>query len=207
MTNQATPRYEFRSFGQDFQQTHYLMSRLSVPVDERLWCRKSEEVYIVSDFNDLSNIKIRDGKLEIKKLEKKVDGFELWAPAYEEEFPLQVNSITEVIFPSLEIKAPVLLKDTYNINEFLELIRNHPYLLSVRVKKQRHAYYIHNTICEFVDILINGAKVFSIAAESTECNVIKETLSLLNMDDYENINYIKAIKRITGLSSGKLANE
>jgi hypothetical protein len=36
---------------------------------------------------------------------------------------------------------------------------------------------------------------------------LQATIGMLEMDEMENINYLQAIKRITGLSHGTLANE
>ena len=37
----SKPRFEFRTFGRDFSESAYLMSRLSVPVPEKVWERHS----------------------------------------------------------------------------------------------------------------------------------------------------------------------
>jgi hypothetical protein len=58
----SRPRFEFRSFGQDFETAAWRMARLSIPVPETVWERHSAEVYIVSRTNDVNNTKIRNGK-------------------------------------------------------------------------------------------------------------------------------------------------
>jgi hypothetical protein len=62
----SKPRFEFRSFGQNFDEAARRMARLSVPVPEKVWERCSSEIYIVSRTNDINNTKIRDGKMDIK---------------------------------------------------------------------------------------------------------------------------------------------
>jgi len=37
----SKPRFEFRSFGQDFDEAHFRMARLSMPVPEKVWERYS----------------------------------------------------------------------------------------------------------------------------------------------------------------------
>ena len=76
----SKPRFEFRCFGQDFEQAAQRMARLSVPVPEKVWERHSEEIYIVSRTNDLNNTKIRDGKMDIKTFVQSIDGLEQWNP-------------------------------------------------------------------------------------------------------------------------------
>ncbi|MFZ1751243.1 MAG: hypothetical protein WAU01_13660, partial [Saprospiraceae bacterium] len=74
----SKPRFEFRSFGQDFTKANIRMARLSMPVPEKVWERQSDEIYILSRTNDINNTKIRDGKMDIKTYVQTVDGLEQW---------------------------------------------------------------------------------------------------------------------------------
>ena len=76
----SKPRFEFRSFGQDFTTAAERMARLSQPIPEELWVRESDEIYIVSRMNDINNTKIRDRKMDIKTYVQTVDGLEQWNP-------------------------------------------------------------------------------------------------------------------------------
>ncbi len=55
----SDPRFEFRTFGREFDEASMRMARLSNPVPEKVWERSSKEVYIVSATNDKNNTKIR----------------------------------------------------------------------------------------------------------------------------------------------------
>ena len=76
----SKPRFEFRSFGQNFDEAAKRMARLSVPVPEKVWERSSDEIYILSRTNDINNTKIRDGKMDIKTYVQTVDNLEQWNP-------------------------------------------------------------------------------------------------------------------------------
>ena len=84
----SKPRFEFRSFGQNFDNAAKRMARLSAPVPEKVWERHSDEIYIVSSTNDINNTKIRDGKMDIKTYVQTVDGLEQWTPLMKAEFPI-----------------------------------------------------------------------------------------------------------------------
>ena len=74
----SKPRFEFRSFGQDFTKAAARMARLSMPVPEKVW-RDTDEIYILSRTNDIKQYQDRDGKMYIKKpMCKTVDGLEQW---------------------------------------------------------------------------------------------------------------------------------
>jgi hypothetical protein len=203
----SKPRFEFRSFGQDFEEAHYRMSRLSVPVPEKVWERYSEEIYIVSRTNDINNTKIRDGKMDIKTYVQTVDGLEQWNPRMKGEFPLKVSILKEEVFPAFQVALPELTKDEYTYDEFIAIIKNHPDLQAVRVSKERYGYMVNNTICEFGIVRINGAQVYTINSESTEVDDIKNTIKEVGLEGVENINYLQAIKRVIGMIDKPLANE
>jgi len=202
----SKPRFEFRTFGRSFEDSAYLMSRLSVPVPEKVWERTSMETYIISRTNDVNNTKIRDGKMDIKTFVQEIDGLEQWNPLMKGEFPMKAEILEKEVFPAFMVEMPKLDKDEYTIEEFMEIVKNHPDLQAISVEKERFGYMINDTICEYANVWINGAMVVTINSESTELDDIKKTIVDLGLQGVENINYLQAAKRITGMIDKKLAN-
>lgn len=202
----SKPRFEFRSFGRNFEDAAFLMSRLSVPVPEKVWERTSKEIYIISRTNDVNNTKIRDGKMDIKTFVQEVDGLEQWNPLMKGEFPMKAAMLENEVFPAFKVDMPKLEKKEYTIDEFLEIVKNHPDLQAVSVEKERFGYMINDTICEYANVWINGAMVVTVNSESTELDDIKKTIKDLGLEGIENINYLQAAKRIIGMIDKKLAN-
>jgi len=202
----SKPRFEFRSFGQNFEKAASRMARFSVPVPEKVWERYSDEIYILSRTNDINNTKVRDGKMDIKTYVQTVDGLEQWNPLMKGEFPIQASVLKNEVFPAFQVIMPKLTKDVYTFEEFMEMINNHPDLAAVRVHKQRFGYMVNNTICEYGEVLINGARVVTINSESTEVEDIKKTIKDIGLEGVENINYLQAIKRVIGMINKPLAN-
>ncbi len=203
----SKPRFEFRTFGQDFTKAIERMARLSVPVPEKVWERHSDEIYIISRTNDINNTKIRDGKMDIKTYVQTVDGLEQWNPLMKGEFPISAEVLKKEVFPAFMVEIPELTKETYTYEEFISMVNAHPDLQAVRVHKQRWGYMVNDTICEAGAVIINGAKVMTINSESTELEDIKKTIKDVGLEGVENINYLQAIKRVIGMSDKKLANE
>ncbi len=202
----SKPRFEYRSFGRCFKKQADRMARLSVPVPEKVWERKSVETYIVSRKNDINNTKIRDGKMDIKTFVQNVDGFEQWNPLMKGEFPISAEVLKKEVFPAFMVDMPELKKDTYTLEEFMGMIKANPDLQAVTVEKQRYGYMVNNTICETGDVYINGAKVVTINSESTEVEDLKKTVADCGLEGVENINYLQAIKRVIGMTDKPLAN-
>jgi hypothetical protein len=189
----SKPRFEFRSFGQNFDAAAKRMARLSMPIPEKVWERYSDEIYILSRTNDINNTKI-------------VDGLEQWNPLMKGEFPIAAKVLTEEVFPAFMVEMPALTKDVITYEKFIAMIEAHPDLAAVKVHKQRFGYMVNNTLCEYGEVLINGAKVVTINSESTEVEDILKTIKDCGLEGVENINYLQAIKRVIGFINKPLAN-
>ena len=111
------------------------------------------------------------------------------------------NTNTKIIF-----KLPDLEDREYELEEFLQIVKDHPDLLAVSVEKERFGYMVNDTICEYANVWINGAMTVTVNSESTEIDDIKKTIKDLELEGVENINYLQAAKRITGINDKKLAN-
>jgi len=93
----SDPRFEFRTFGREFDEASMRMARLSNPVPEKVWERRSKEIYIVSATNDKNNTKIRDGKMDIKTFVTEKDGLEQWNPLMKGEFPISKDVLEKEV--------------------------------------------------------------------------------------------------------------
>ncbi|HYK46039.1 MAG TPA: hypothetical protein VEV83_12760 [Parafilimonas sp.] len=206
MGEASKPRFEFRSFGQTFDAAAKRMARLSMPVPEKFWERHSDEIYIMSRTNDVNNTKIRDGKMDIKTLVQTVDGLEQWNPLMKGEFPMAVDILKNQVFPAFQVRMPQLSQVQYGYDEFMSIIHEHPDLQAVRVHKQRSGYLVNDVICETGIVFINGANVQTINLESTDVELIKQTIKAIGLEGVENINYLQAIKRVIGMIDKPLAN-
>jgi hypothetical protein len=202
----SKPRFEFRTFGRNFEEAAYLMSRLSVPVPKKVWERTSKEIYIISKTNDINNTKIRDGKMDIKTFIQEIDGLEQWNPLMKGKFPMKAKMLEKEVFPAFQVEMPKLDKDEYTLEEFLEIVKSNPDLQAVSVEKERYGFMVNDTICEYANVWINGAMVTTVNSESTEIDDIKKTIKDLGLEGVENINYLQAAKRVIGMTDKKLAN-
>lgn len=202
----SKPRFEFRTFGQDFTESAKLMSKLSIAVPDKVKHRTSKEIYIVSRTNNINNTKIRDGKMDIKTYVQTIEGLEQWNPLMKAEFPISVETLRNDVYSAFQVEMPNFNKEEYELEEFIEMIESNPNLQAVDVFKERFGYMVNDTICEVANVLINGAKVVSINSESTEVEDIQRTLEDVKLTNIENINYLQVIKRVVGMINKPLAN-
>lgn len=203
---QTPPRYEYRTFGHNFNETQRLMEKLTQPVPDDLKVRVFNEIYIVSKRADNINVKIKNELLDIKILINVQNKLERWNAVTKYEFPLKKDLIIGDILPQLKTDIPVLDKDELDLQEFVSIAKRHKDLIPISIHKKRFAYLVNFTICEFADIMIGNDYLYTVAVESTDPNEVLTTVEQLDLNKLENINYIQAIKRLKGLVNKPLAN-
>ena len=200
------PRFEFRSFGKDFSLQAKKMKQLSGPVPKNVRARKSKEIYIVSITNDIANTKIRDDKIDTKRLIQTKDNLEQWEPVTKTEFPVLKEYLLDQFFPSLSAVSPILYNKFYSVSAFIKIIDDHKDLCAIHVSKERFGYMVNKTICEVANVTINNTRLVTISSESIDTGAVKKTIIDTGLESVENINYLQAIKRITGIINKPLAN-
>jgi len=190
------PRFEFRAFAQNFGIVIEKMRQLS-PVEK---IRESSEVYIMSAGNNENNTKIRDNLMDIKVFVQKKAGLEQWNPRMKGEFPMQASMIREQVFPALGVEVPEFKREVYTLEQYLdEIIKPHPQLVAVNVFKRRFAFTINDCIAEHAQVLVTGALIETVNVESVDIDKILAAIKMLRLEEYENVNYLLAIKRIIGM--------
>ena len=190
------PRFEFRTWAKNFGMVEEKIRKLS-PCE---MIREGAETYIVVDGNDENNTKIRDKLMDIKVFVTKKEGLEQWNPRMKGEFPMKASVLKEDVFPAFEVEMPDLERDELTLEQYLdEVIRPHPQLAAVSVFKRRFAFTINDCITEIAEIEINGAGLQTVAVESVDVPAILKAKEMLGLNDYENVNYLRAIKRVIGM--------
>lgn len=190
------PRFEFRTWAKNFGMVERKMHKLSACEG----IRESSEIYIVSAGNNENNTKVRDRLMDIKVLVTEKEGLEQWTPRMKGEFPMQSATLLDEVFPALGVEMPALERDEYTLDQYLdEVIRPHLKLAAVSVFKRRFAFTINDCITEIAEIEINGAGLQTVAVESVDVAAILKAKEMLGLNEYENINYLRAIKRVIGM--------
>ncbi|MCX5822251.1 MAG: hypothetical protein NTY86_01765 [Deltaproteobacteria bacterium] len=190
------PRYEFRAFAQNFGMVETKLRRLAKC--EQI--RESSEIYIVSAANSENNTKIRDSKMDIKVFVERKEGLEQWNPRMKGEFPMKTEVLRKEVFPAFGAAEPMFQREEYTLQEYLdEIIYPHTQLTAVSVFKLRFAFTVNGCIAEIAHLLINGAAIQTVAVEHTDVGAILKAKEMLGLQEYGNVNYLRAIKRIIGL--------
>ncbi len=187
-------RWEWRTFGEAFGEAETRIN--SFPKDK---VRSSSEIYILSK-RSMDNTKIRDMLMDIKTLQRvNGDKLEQWFPIMKAGFPLAPEVLNDV-FKAWKAPLPALRRAAYGCEEFLgELVAKHPDLKMVRVEKERHGFMINGCIVEIADLKFDGKPIRTVAVEMEDPGRVMATVKELRLDGFENVNYLKALKRFAGM--------
>ncbi len=185
------PRWEWRTFAEDLKDGEeaikkYEMSRI----------KESKEIYILSKKSN-DNTKIRDELMDIKtpiRINTET-GLEQWTVLMKAGFPIHINDLA-LVYKAFGLPLPYLEKDEYSYQEYInELIGKNPDLMMVDVEKKRYGYIIDDAIVEIAEVKFNNIPIKTIAVEHANPELVINTVKKLGLDKYENVNYIKAMKR------------
>ena len=190
------PRFEFRTWAKNFGKVEEKLYSLSSC--EKI--RESKEIYIISGGNNENNTKIRDKLMDIKVFVQEKKGLEQWDPLMKGEFPMGATMLREEVFPAFGVEMPELSHNEYSLDMFLrDVIQPHPQIIPVQVFKRRFAFTVEDCITELGEIQFNGAAQQTVAVESVDIEAILKAKDMLGLNDYENLNYLRSIKRVLGM--------
>ncbi|QXX81506.1 hypothetical protein J6836_14700 [Providencia sp. R33] len=191
------PRAEFRIFGHDL--IHNLEAKIWDVKATLYAARKIPlETYFLSEKTNNSNVKVRDGLLDIKvKVGETKEGYEIFQPRGKFQFPVKKEELA-IILSHLEVDIS-LEKETYELEEFKQLVRQHPLLNAVTVEKMRYGFMVDGIICEFARVWFNGALMETACCESEDYEKMQGVVKALGIENQPNVNYLKAAKRVVGM--------
>ncbi|MDH2367603.1 MULTISPECIES: hypothetical protein [Providencia] len=195
--SKIVPRAEFRIFGHD----------LINEIEAKIWDVKATlyaarkmpiETYFLSEKTNDTNVKVRDGLLDIKvKVGETKEGYEIFQPKGKFQFPVKKEELN-IILSHLKVDIP-LDKDSYEIEEFKAIVRQHPCLNAVTVEKMRYGFMVDGIICEFARVWFNGALMETACCESEDYEKMQAVINALGINKLPNTNYLKAAKRVVGM--------
>ncbi len=195
--NGFIPKYEFRIFGQSFGRLEEVILQKASFKKEQF----NEEIYLLTAVENENNVKIRNGKMDMKILEEHFEGLEHWTQYMIGDFPMSKEVINNTVFPALGIPAPTFEREEYTLQQFLnELVYFDPDLFVAYTMKHHRNFFWNQCEIEITQVWVNGAYIKTLCIESPEYEHVLRAKKALYIDDgEENVNYPKALKRIMGL--------
>ena len=186
------PRWEWRTFGEEFG-----VAEENIKAHECTRALESSEVYILSKKSG-ENIKVRDTLMDIKVLRNAENDLEQWFPIMKATFPIGAEEAAEV-FKAAGVEVEVKKDDTWEYDAFIsKMVDTNPDLKAVGVFKKRFGYLIEGATVEIADLTIDGNAIRTTAVEDANPELVTRLVAELGLSGYENISYIKAMRRMVG---------
>lgn len=195
--DESPPRYEFRSFAQQFGRIEFeLRDRASAPE-----IRESTEIYFVARASDV-NVKLRGGMVDIKERIAVERGLEQWRPALKLALPMTGHALRAQLLPALGVQTTVNVPESIDEQTLCAALRETaPDVVAVDLFKRRFGFRLGAVQAEVVEVLVNGASLRSVCVEGVDADDVLSVSEALGLLAYGNISYVAALKRITGLAT------
>jgi exopolyphosphatase/guanosine-5'-triphosphate,3'-diphosphate pyrophosphatase len=192
------PRWEWRTFGDDFGAAEDRFAELEIERSE-----DSDETYLLSTDSDAS-VKIRAGLMDVKTLQAvNDDGLEQWLPVFKGSYPLPAEDARKV-FEGLRVAAPALERDEYTLEQLLgELIEPAPELRAVEVHKHRDHYTVGGCMAELSEVAVGGRSHRTIAVESPDAVAVIAAVRDLTLAARRNTCLPRGLKALVGFGASR----
>ncbi len=190
MPAQIVPRWEWRTFGQDFGAAEEAFGAV-----ERV--EESDEIYLLSLDADPS-VKVRDDVLDIKGLLAiDADGLEQWVPVAKCGFPVPRDEVGAAL-ARLHAAAPALEREAYTVEALLDAVAPIDALLAVEVHKRRTRYTVGGCMAEVSEIRAGQRSAWSVAVESPDSARVLAVLRSAGLATRANVCMARGLKALVG---------
>jgi hypothetical protein len=196
--NETSPRFEFRSFRTCFDDVERRLRSMS----ECESITESTEVYILAPAHIHDrNLKVRDGRLEIKRLLERDRGLERWEPAGQWDFPIPAESLDEILPEGGGAGWGGNSAQALTEHDLVELaLRPEIPLFRARVFKRRFRFAMASCRAEIDQLVVHGATIQSAAMEAEDPDALLVLRSVLQLDAQENMAYPLLLSRVMGMT-------
>ncbi|GBE20816.1 hypothetical protein BMS3Bbin01_00156 [bacterium BMS3Bbin01] len=185
------PRYEFRAWGDDLDLAQARLLELGTGLERR----QTSEVYIVSRAEE-TNVKIRAGILDIKRLLDRRNRLERWKPVFKVAFPVESQVLSTSVFPLLDVEAPPPAAGLLSEEEFVAVADRLEGMMAVPVQKARSLVSIGDCRGEAGIVTVDGGRYPTVAVESADPSAVEETIALLGIGGHPNESYPALLRRL-----------
>ena len=191
----VTPRWEWRTFVRGtLPLRHDLLTWVGAPEAPR------DETYLLSACSE-DNVKVRNLHLEIKRLERRNSGLELWIPVLRAAFPVGMR-VLDRVYAAWRVREPVPRQTRYTLAELEhEIVSPAAALRAVLVTKRRTRIESRECHGELVELLVQGERWESVAFEDPDPARVLNAVRHLALARFANTSYPAALKRIAGLAA------
>ena len=200
MAAKLVPRWEWRTFGEDFGTAEEAFGALGV---ERV--EESDELYLLSRDGDAA-VKVRYGLLDVKGLVAvDEDGLEQWVPVAKNGFPVSRDDVGAAL-ARLRVVAPRLEREAYTAEGLVDaVVRPIDTLLAVEVHKRRARYTLGGCMAEICELRTDKGSTRSLVFESEDPARVTAALRSVGLTTRTNVCMARGLKALAGFGTLRYA--
>ncbi len=186
------PRWEWRTFGDDFGAAEATLGGLAV---ERV--EESDDLYLLFRDGD-ATVKVRHGLLDVKGLLAVDDnGLEQWVPVAKHPFPVSRDDVASAL-ARLGVATPPLDRETYTAEELLdEVVPPIEALRAVMTHKRRSHYLVDGARAEICELRTDQGSTRSLVIESEDPARVMAAVRSLGLEGRANVCMVRGLKVLT----------
>ena len=188
------PRWEWRTFGDSFGEADARLAAL-----QPTKVGDSDELYILASRVE-GSIKIRDGKLDVKRLESRSeDGLQQWRPVANAEFPITATDLAALL-AALDVSVPSPDREAYTLDQLIdEVVAPRDELLAVGVGKHRVHHMLDGCRAEVTQVRSESRTTRTIAVEDEDPALVRSTVEKLGLWSRPNVSFPHGLIRLLDL--------
>lgn len=185
MFHHNEPHYEFRIFAPDLTSIASHLAAMTHDREEGT----TAEIYIVTRLNADSNVKLREGRLDLKILKAHSGILELWEPVLSAELPVSVQTFKNQVVAHLGVEFGMSDHSRLSESELHEFVDTNPALAWLPIHKKRVRFKTPPGWSEFVDLSIGNSRLQSVAVEAREADAAHHLVDRAGIGSYRNESY------------------
>ena len=192
MAAKIVPRWEWRTFGNDFGAAEDTLGGLTVERAE-----ESDDLYLLFRDGD-ATVKVRNGVLDVKGLlAVDDDGLEQWIPVGKHPFPVSRDDLAAAL-AGLGVVAPPLARENYTAEQLLdEVVPAIGALRAVMAQKRRAHYTVGGAMAELCELRTGAGSTRSLAIESEDPAHVLAAVRSLGLEARANVCMVRGMKVLT----------
>lgn len=185
MKFQDVARFEFRQFGADLTPAKEVFAALGAGHVQP----PSRETYMATRLTIEGNVKIRQHRLEVKRLQGRWQMLEQWQPVLKAAFPVPAGDIEDVVAPALGIDVDLGAVPPLSAHALLALVAEQPALAVVVLDKHRTLFDLGDCEAEFCELQIGEERLHTIAIEAPKAEAAQAVMQHAGLEGMQNESY------------------
>lgn len=192
------PRYEFRVFGDDL--SGFARDLAAAAADSSR--TRGTEFYIASRLTIDASVKLRDDRLEVKRLLAREGLLEQWAPSFAKALPVEGEELANEALALLGVDPGTPQTFTLGRQAILGLIRAQPGLAVVEVTKDRTRHTLAGgAFAEHVRLTADARSMQSVAVEAGDPDTAGSLVKRFGLAPMLNESYPALMQRLAFLQT------